>query len=427
MKVEKFEKYQYRKDKEMLEEFLEDYGYALLGEYYDGAKEVDDYRNNLLANGLHLNSHIAPRLYNILEEIKTKLGIDIDVEFFLQNTAAENAYSISSRKNGKNLIIIEAAIIRLLTDEELHFVIGHELGHIIFDHSRLIFPTINLMQNEEKTGNVSQDFANKMLRWSRASEISADRIGFLACSNFKAAANAFFKMATGLDSSYLNFDIDGFVSQIFKIKDNQGFTDMDLSTHPASPMRILALKYFSESKLYDPQKTLSEDELTEKVDELLFLHEKIPTDKDKVDELYFFSSAALMVAAADGEISGDEHSYILEAMYDDTTYPQAFVDFKDMDEVRSVFEKKVKILKKSRTDKKFELFKVLVFVAIADGNLKKEESDMLSYIAQKLGIPEEYSKLIVKEICDQWLIPKSKKSQILVDNRSLTKNKEEKK
>lgn len=190
--------------------------------------ELDPLRNNLYQNGLLINSRSTPILAEKLEGIYEKFRVDpSSISAFISQSHEVQASCISTGSN-ECILIFTSALLNLLEADEFAFVAGHELGHHIYNHCRILI--------DEK----SADYFMQM----RAQEISVDRIGLLSAGNIDASIRALMKTATGLNSKFLSFDVSQFISQIKKVSKpdfNQSFGN----THPSMMIRCKALLWFS--------------------------------------------------------------------------------------------------------------------------------------------------------------------------------------
>ena len=97
------------------------------------------------------------------------------------------------------MININSALIDLCSEGELAFVIGHELGHLKFNHHKLTAASAD--------DNLSAILRSRLLEYNRMCEITADRAGFI-CSNLTDATQALFKLAIGTKSSLIKLKAD---------------------------------------------------------------------------------------------------------------------------------------------------------------------------------------------------------------------------
>ena len=176
------EKYRYSKDNP------KDFGINLKD--INRPKILDEsHLSNLLSHSIKITKDIMPKVHNCIEEVFKKLKIENQFNFFvtsdnIQANAACSLMSLSSKPD----IILTSKLIELLNEKELMFVIGHEVAHYVYQHS--IYPNPNSEENEITKLNI--------LNLSRAAEISADRIGFLACGDLESSLRANLKLASGL-------------------------------------------------------------------------------------------------------------------------------------------------------------------------------------------------------------------------------------
>ena len=95
-------------------------------------------------------------------------------------------------------------------------------------------------------------YINK-LYLSKAAEISADRVGLLACGNLKFSLQSLFKNITGLPDQFINFDYDFFLNQLDDLKEFKNNFSSLYSTHPSILNRVQALIWFADSYEYQKQ------------------------------------------------------------------------------------------------------------------------------------------------------------------------------
>lgn len=145
-----------------------------------------------LANALRINEYMIPKIHNLIMEACSNAEISKDIHAFVYASHEVQA-SVSQEPNGSVLLAISSSAVRMLTHEELSFVIGHEMGHVAYEH---IGMPVHLVPDEP-----SEEF----LELQRAAEISADRVGYLQVKSLDVAVSAMAKMASGLDAQHLDF------------------------------------------------------------------------------------------------------------------------------------------------------------------------------------------------------------------------------
>ena len=129
-----------------MEKAVSDELYALIDgeiiEYLMDAGRIDEEKDLVKmihqGNALPINSRLTPELYELCREIQNKLGIADEIDFYILNSPEINAYAIHSRKKERpHTVVLHSGLIERFTFDELKFIIGHELGHLISGRVRL--------------------------------------------------------------------------------------------------------------------------------------------------------------------------------------------------------------------------------------------------------------------------------------------------
>ncbi len=181
-----------------------------------------------IANNVQVTPSMFPRLHKYLDWSCRVLDVEKPELYVTQNPVA-NAYT-----NGHTqpFIVLTSGLIELLSDEELHFVIGHELGHIKAGHvlygvlARNIANIVTLIgQATFGLGNLlGQGLVLALAEWQRKSELTADRAGLLAVQDLDPCMRAFMKLAGGAGRLFAEMDEKEFRRQI------RAYEDADRST-----------------------------------------------------------------------------------------------------------------------------------------------------------------------------------------------------
>jgi len=224
-----------------------------LGQAMDRARSLQssDVHYQFNENGLRVSDDLTPGLYEILMGVCDRLKINPDDILAYVYASADIQACCYSADTRDCLISMSSGLVTLMSDEELAFVIGHELGHFLLGHG----------------ADVHADSSSaESLMGLRAKEISADRIGLLACPSKEAAYRALIKTTAGLDESYLRFDVSTFLEQI-QASSTGGTHGATASTHPSLVLRCRALLWFEMSKPFNAQMGRSAGEKMSRVND----------------------------------------------------------------------------------------------------------------------------------------------------------------
>lgn len=157
-------------------------------------------RLELLGSAIRADERQFPRMYRQLAEAAAVLDAPEVPELFVTADPTLNAVTIGMEKP---LIVVNSALVDLLGEEEMAFVLAHELGHALSGHA--VYQTLlrRLLQltgvlNTLPLGGLGIRLIVAALReWSRKSELSADRAGLLATQDPAVAFRTHMILAGG--------------------------------------------------------------------------------------------------------------------------------------------------------------------------------------------------------------------------------------
>jgi len=292
------DKYKYHKDDP------HEFGIELKDFKKDSSELDNSHLSNLLTNSVRVSKEILPKVGSAIETVFDRIKIENNFNFFVtaDNNQANASCSLMSSASRPD-IVLTSRLIELLSLEELQFVIGHEVAHYVYQHA--LYPNHNNVEDRNLKLNI--------LNLSRAAEISADRIGFLACANLDASLKANFKLASGLSDKHFNFKPSTYLDQLRDLEDLGKSSSELWSTHPSFLIRMQSLIWFSMSKEYheffDQKKkgSYSLSEIDEKLDSKI---KKITGDELENSNKRIYETAliwgSLDIYLSDKKFSKDE-------------------------------------------------------------------------------------------------------------------------
>ena len=198
----------------------------------------------LLSTSVKVSKEIFPNIALAIDNVFKRLKIQNNFSFFvtanhLQTQAACSAMPLSDTAE----IILTSKLVELLDDKELESIIAHEVAHFYYQHA--LYPEASKSKNRI-------EFLN-LLNFSRAAEISADRVGFLGCESLEHSLRAMLKLTSGLSDKHLKFNFSIYLDQLRELKEVKGDKNQLYSTHPNFLNRMQALIWFSMSNEYNEE------------------------------------------------------------------------------------------------------------------------------------------------------------------------------
>ncbi|MEK7442191.1 MAG: M48 family metallopeptidase [Chloroflexota bacterium] len=201
---------------------------------------------SLLKTAQEVTPQTNPRLNDMVEECRATLQTEA-VQTFVANRNALNAYTFGL--TSPKVVVIYSALAQVMDEDELKFIVGHELGHVTLGHTWLNSLVGGMAGIPSPfMGAILMEAA--FLWWNRACEYSADRAGLLACGDVNKGISALLKIGVGLQVS------QGVDPQraLQKLRDEMNDTVSTVgelfATHPLIARRIDELKKWAASAEY---------------------------------------------------------------------------------------------------------------------------------------------------------------------------------
>ena len=357
-------------------------------------------RRRLLTGALRMTRSMSPDVASAIDQCREILGYTEPFEVYVKPDPMYGAF-IMRQPVGPIALGLTSRLVEGFTAPELRFVIGHELGHALFDHLKLPMPLTASI--EDLAGPlVSRAVAIELYLWCRSAEISADRAGLVCARDINAAASAFLKLSSGLSTTNVTGDLSTYMSQIDALASSpvarQKPRDDDdtlecFNTHPYAPLRMRALVAYAKSDAYEKAlgrtglgTTLSIDQAEELVErdlELMepsYLEEKTP-QAELMRRVLFL--AGMSVAHADDKVHEKETKALTALLGVDAMWSPP-----PLEKIRSELEEK---LTQARAETgrlaRTQLVQHLTIVAAADGVVDAAELECMYAIAGKLEVP----------------------------------------
>jgi Zn-dependent protease with chaperone function len=217
------------------------------------------FRLTYLASSVRVSERQFPHVHELVRDGSYVLDLPEVPDVYVIQSPLVNAMALG---RDRPFIVITTGMINLYDPEELRWVVGHELGHILSGHA--VYRTMLLWLIGLAARIAWMPIGYLGLRaiiwgleeWFRKSELSCDRAGLLAGQDVDAGRRALMKLAGGAQLSELNPDafreqaheydaVPDLRDSILKILQLQG------NTHPWAVVRFAELDRWAVSGDYD--------------------------------------------------------------------------------------------------------------------------------------------------------------------------------
>ena len=189
------------------------------------------------------NLRVTPKMFGRLHRSLVwacKILEVAEPEMYVQLDPTPNAWTFG---HTKPYITMTSGLIDMMSDEELFFVLGHELGHIKGGH--VLYGTMarNIAAVVELIGEATfgigallgRGLVLALYEWYRCAELTCDRAALLCVQDLEPARDTFMKLAGGTTRLVAEMDRSEFLRQV------REYEEVDRSTLDKAYKLLLTL------------------------------------------------------------------------------------------------------------------------------------------------------------------------------------------
>jgi hypothetical protein len=216
-------------------------------------------RLDYLGGSIRVDDRQFAGMNRLLAEVGRVLDVEELPELFVRNSPETNAFCIGM---DKPIIVVNSSMLDLLDEEEMRFVLAHELGHAMSGHAvyRTLLMWLGNVTGFWRTipigGMGVRMIVAALTEWSRKSELSADRAGLLATQDPAVAYRVHMKLACG-SGDLSELDQTAFFAQGTEYLETGDIRDSVLKlllvegrSHPYTVVRAAELRRWVDSGEY---------------------------------------------------------------------------------------------------------------------------------------------------------------------------------
>ena len=221
-------------------------------------------RMELTSDHLKVSDEQCATLFNRFKDCCKVMDIVSLPELFVEPNPFPNAYTTGFTNP---VVVVSTGLLEIVDDDELNFVLGHELTHIKCGHVLYMTMAKYLSMILQVVGNVTLGIGRilgtglelSFLLWSRKAEFSCDRGGLLVCQKPESAIKGLMKLAAPIDKLWNEINVQSILTQA---DDFEELSDDRLSklykfiygaqrTHPWLVLRTKEIKIWENTDTYN--------------------------------------------------------------------------------------------------------------------------------------------------------------------------------
>lgn len=209
------------------------------------------------ADAVRVSPRQFPRLHRLWLEVQDTLDATEEYDLYIAQDPRANAGALGL---DKPWVMLLSGSLTLLNDDQMQFIMGHELGHVLSGHA--LYHTMMIILIELAAagfpivGMAAMPVLLALKEWYRKSELSGDRAGLLAVQLPDAAMATMMKLAGGGRDDEMN--LNDFLLQAEEYRKTDGVLDTVTKvlntlgrSHPFLVLRSALLRDWIEEGAYD--------------------------------------------------------------------------------------------------------------------------------------------------------------------------------
>jgi Zn-dependent protease with chaperone function len=223
-----------------------------------GATSETSIRSIYLASAVRVSPRQFPQVHDLLQEACRILDTPQVPELYVAHEPFFNAGTIGVERP---FIVLNAAVLDSLTDDEILCVIGHELSHCLSGHAlyktllQVLLKYMFVALQVPLGSTALMGLTVALMEWNRKSELSADRAGLLVVQDPAISYSLLMKMAGGPRANRM--DVNEFFVQAAEYEGAghvfaglHKFLHVVFASHPFPVVRLTELQSWVNSGAY---------------------------------------------------------------------------------------------------------------------------------------------------------------------------------
>jgi hypothetical protein len=212
-------------------------------------------RQTVMGNAIRLGPTQVPQIWNSYLQCTAILDLDSVPDLYVINSPSVNAMAIGAKTP---IVIVNSSLVASYSPKEIQTVLGHEVGHVLSEHTYYTTALVLLKQFMDGAlpkslllGLPVRGMYLALLEWARAAELSSDRAAALVMSDPLEPCRMLMRLAGG---AVPGLSFEAFLAQVDEY-DNEDdlfsrharfWSELSL-THPIAVRRVKELTEWAAS------------------------------------------------------------------------------------------------------------------------------------------------------------------------------------
>jgi Zn-dependent protease with chaperone function len=189
------------------------------------------FRANAMGNMILISEEQFPHINQMVIDGAKKLGITPPEAFIYNSNGIFNAFA--RQVFGRKYLLLTSSIVDAITEEQIKFIVGHELGHHAAGHLNFGGYLLRLPAR-------IIPFLYKA--YSRQCEYTCDRLGYYVSKDVENSCKAISMLGCGCQKLNAGLNLFAFEKQEKLVPATSGYIAEIFRTHPRLTKRVISLK-----------------------------------------------------------------------------------------------------------------------------------------------------------------------------------------
>ena len=364
----------------------------------EGEENDESIREEQEVSAMLISERVFPNLFRLCQQAKDALNFEEDINFYITSRPDINAWSLSSNAHDKHPHTIElySGLVNLMSEKELLFIIGHEIGHIINGDSQLRKLKNFIYQKQELDLTIKYRFDI----YNLLCELGADRYGYIACDgDEEACIKAMYKLVSGFHLENVQINVQALIEENQKHLD-YFMHDRDKhigTTHPVHPIRIHSLHIYATAQ--------TEDELELEMEKISNRFDYNLTEEDSTFN-FFYVAAGVLIGTIDHELSEDQKWKIIYYLGAGSLFPvELFNHIREQYDLESLYHNTIRLLLAKDINNKEHMLNYLLDIAFSDGYFSVNELHFIYRFGHEVGWNDKQIAKIIEASFRDYFSP----------------------